>query len=570
MKRFLSIFLFLCFFCCQYSIVFAKDSSMSASYTSAYLMAEKDNIPHNIKIKKKNGLYGVINPDTGEVLIPFNYYSIKPLGVDTVKAKKSWQWEILTNNNIPVMPSQKFYRVTIEAIDKNKPKDIANSIYIGIYEQNELKVRMFIPSNPAKDFFKKIYEKNNQLSWLKFNNYPNNGTLIFKLKDKYGYMTTDGEDYIVIFPYYDKVYIADSNSAMYRLFHISYLPLNQIFLYEKNNGWMNPKNDPFWFYTEDTFLFDVNVNEKLEIKNGEVHLTYVSESPFNKKFITSPFSGRYSLQSTDMISYTYGDGLSQDALMTFFQPDKNLKQIYDEVNAKSFIKIQNFPQNGLHLTKDNSNNYGLIIYDEKRGNKVIPNEYSQFYFQDSDNFMYKFLNMSFSNTDRIIAKKNNKWGIINSDNKVVADFKYDFITGMSAKNEYEINYDTAGIYINNKKITFPENNLFLVYKDNLCGVINENGETVIPLKELYSKENITKVLTAEEKTTLQNAMNNAQKIKNTKEKDFSAGGIAHGTLVFIHTSCILIPAWTVGAIFWPFILAYGDNPVVRFFFDEMQ
>ena len=77
-------------------------------------------------------------------------------------------------------------------------------------------------------------------------------------------------------------------------------------------------------------------------------------------------------------------------------------------------------------------------------------------------------------------------------------------------------------------------------------------------------------MTEKELDTMNKAINIAKKTKNSNEKNYSASSIIHGTLKFIHTFGVLIPAWTIGGVLWPIIIVNSGNPIIDFLFNEMQ
>jgi len=250
-------------------------------------MKEKDNIPLNIKIVKKDGKRGVINKDTKEIIVPYgNYQTLEKLGKDTLKVcERRESCKVITNNNLPVLRDYHHIDTLIAKIDPSRPDDVSNSIYIGLKENNTAHIT--IPSMSAGGIVKKIIEQHNKLSFVKFNNYPENGFFVLNSTDKkgnkkYGFLVPDGDDWEITVPQFDTVNVSDEQSYLYKILKISnssyndiivssahsdggnymkYNPLNHSYIDGSWNGYIKPASLPF-------------NKENIEIKNGYLYVTY--------------------------------------------------------------------------------------------------------------------------------------------------------------------------------------------------------------------------------------------------------------------------------------------------------
>ena len=78
-------------------------------------------------------------------------------------------------------------------------------------------------------------------------------------------------------------------------------------------------------------------------------------------------------------------------------------------------------------------------------------------------------------------------GIIDKNNNVIKDFLYDKMIVLAAKPKVNVSFNSNGVNIKYENIEFPQSNLILVKKDNKYGVISRNGEIIIPLKNEFDR-----------------------------------------------------------------------------------
>lgn len=183
--------------------VYAIDSTS----TFEEIVKQKSEIPTDILIKKKNGKYGILDKKTKEILIPYEYKSISKLGIDTVLACSDY-CSILTNNNISLFSNvfSKQKKVKTIKIDKNKPKDITNTIFYEHSKKNRgLLYHVIIPSYPSSKFFKDYIDTNNKFSNFKFKDYPinDNIALLFKKNDNIDFVLQRAGEGFKIYNYFN-------------------------------------------------------------------------------------------------------------------------------------------------------------------------------------------------------------------------------------------------------------------------------------------------------------------------------------------------------------------------------
>ncbi len=473
-----------------FAINVSKDKNSAASLLeikdkekNTYII--KDSIPENIKIQKIHGKYGVINKDNGNVLIPYKYEKIKKLGVDTVKVKENGKWGILTLNNKLVMKSN-FEKIYIWGVNKDKPKDIVHSIYFGKKGKN---LYAATPGRTSKDLFEKTFIQNNKISWIKFYDYPQEGIIVLTNGKKYGFLMTKGVESWIIRPQYDDFYIQDRGTTIFQQFNVSYTNPDNIIV-KKGDKWGILNIDgsiSVDFQYDNVIMLDSTIEEDVIVGKDEIALFYKSITfPMQDKLIAKRDGYTYIIDKKGNI-YAKVPTVPNQITFNNYSSNNFLEEIYKENNSKAFVKFENFPKTGMYVTKSKQGKLGIVIC-KNNGNKIIPQEYQEFKFQDSNTGIYKQLGISFDNPNRILAKKNDKWGIIDEDNNVVTDFIYDSFVVLAARPFSVTNFDKSGVNIKYKKIEFPYSNILLAKKEKLYGVINRDGDVLIPFKYKFVKK----------------------------------------------------------------------------------
>ncbi len=494
MKKILSLFLsFLILFISGLPIMavpVSEDENLAASLLQ-YKDVEKgtytfrSKIPDNIKIKKQNGKFGVINSENNSVLIPFEYEKIKKLGKDTVKVKKDGKWGVLTNNNKLVMKND-FEKIYIMRINNKAPKDIIHSIYFG---KKNGSLYAATPGRTSKDIFEKAFNKNNELSWIKFYNYPKEGIIVVQKSDKYGFLMTKGSESWLIMPEYEDFYIQDKGTTVFQQFQISYSNPDYIIV-KKDGKWGILNTDgtiSVDFQYEQIVMLEATIDEDIDKIGDNLVLTYKSITFPQENYLIAKKDGMtyiidkkgkiYAQKKTVKNEITFNDTSSKDFL----------NEIYKENNAKAFVKFKNYPKYGIYVTKNKYGKQGLVISEPEK-NYIIPQEYDEFKFQDSNTGIYKQLGISFSDGNSILAKKRGKWGLIDKNNNIIQDFKYNKAIILAARPKSKASFDKNGVTIEYESIDFPKSNLILVKENKKYGVIDRNGEVIIPLRHEFVKK----------------------------------------------------------------------------------
>lgn len=440
-------------------------------------------IPKNIKIFKEDDKYGVLNRDNNEVLIPASYDKIKKLGSDTVKVEKDKKWGVLTNNNKLVMAPD-YKKVDFIDISEKKYADIIHSIYLG---DNGNSWYATTPGRQPEDFFRKTFKFNNNVTWLKFYNYPTHGILPYKLGTKYGLIICNGDYAGIIKPVFDEFYFQDSASAIYQQFNISYSNPDAIVAKKAGKWGIIDKygNSVVDFKYDNIVMADAVVKEKLKTVGDTIELTFKDMIfPQDDKLLVQEKGVEKVIDKKGNEILSSGKKAEAISIPSF--DDTNfLKNIYEDNNKKSFIKFINYSPNGIYKYKKGGK-FGLVV-SENGKNYIIPSEYDDFYFQDANLAIYKRLGISYSNPDLIIAKQNGKWGVINKQNKKVVDFVYDWVIMQNALVDEKISVNKNDVTFDYKSISFPQSDLIIVGKNDKYGVINRTGHILIPLKYSFIK-----------------------------------------------------------------------------------
>lgn len=517
------------------------------------------------KVMKKNGKYGLIN-DEGRVFLPYEYDSITKITPNAYRIKEDKSYGVALNTGEIILPV-KYSAVKVLKIKKDNfagYNDAKHSIFFAKEQDSWL---AFTPTRQADEFFRRTYNYNNKVSWVKFYNYPTKGILQYKALGKYGLVIVTDNEIRILEPKFDEFYFQDKNSAIFKQFNISFTNPDAI-LAKKHGKWgvINRFGEEKVAFDYDSVLMtDAIVHEDVEFNNNEIAFTfkdielpmedmvlakkkdvygqYVSSEVINK------YTGKVVMSHFDKKSTIVYD---HSSLHNFFQ------NTYEKNNRTDFIKFIDYPQEGIKKFKEN-NKYGLLI--KKNGlNYQIPAEYQDFYFQDSHSAMYQKLGISYSNPDLIIAKKDGKWGIIDKNNKIVDDFKYKQVITLNAITREKIDITKNAIFIKYQNSEFPSPEIVLVNQNDKFGVIKRDGSVLIPLRYQFIRpqsapktaENATdsKILygSANEVCTFNDMVND--RMKKTA-KDFSE------TMKIAATGVLMFPLYVAGAaIFAPFIILF--------------
>ena len=404
-----------------------------------------------LQITKKQGLYGVEDKAINETVIPFEYKKIKKLSDNIFKVKnQNNKWEVLNSDNEAFLEGE-FDRVTTKIIKEDENPD--NIIVSGIHRKPHKLVHIKSPSYSSGDFIEKVFEKNNELSWIKFYDYPKDATIIIKKKDKYGYISSKDGKFIYLAPKYHNIYVPDNNTSVFRALGISYSDIKNIRFYD---GY-------YWFNT------DENGKEltKFSYLMRQAHSPYLEE---DIKIEDDELIFNYKIKDTTL-----------DNVVLTGHPNKN-----DEYFGIG--QIISYPNDYIEKTKDSIN-----IFEKKKTYSIPLSNYEDVYFQDSNTIIYNIKNISLSNPNRIFVKKQGLWGIIDKSENIIADFQYEDITSLPVKENVELIENDKKYDLKYKNPIFPKESYFLVKKDNKFSVIDINGTPLIPYKETINEKNILEI-----------------------------------------------------------------------------
>lgn len=515
---------------------------------------------------KQNGKYGIVNND-GNVILPYKYDSIKKITPNSYRIQNANNYGVALNTGEVILPV-KYSAVKVFKIKNDNFAEYNDSKHSIFFAKEKNSWLAFTPTRQADEFFRRTYNYNNKVSWVKFYNYPTKGILQYKVLGKYGLVISTDDEVRIIEPKFDEFYFQDKNSAIFKQFNISFTNPDAI-LAKKNGKWgvINRFGAEKVAFTYDSVLMaDAIVHEDVEFNNKEIAFTFKDiELPIedtvlakrnNRSLVFNKITGKTIMTPPYIKSTVVADSYSSD----YF-----LQNTYAKNNKTEFIKFSDYPQEGIRKFKEGKE-YGLLIRNNGENFK-IPAVYQDFYFQDSHSAIYQKLGISYSNPDLIIAKKDGKWGIIDKNNKIIDDFKYQSVLTLNAITREDIYVDRNSISIRYQGSEFPSQELVLVSQNDKFGVIKRDGSVIIPLQYQFvrpqsapkSAENATdsKILygSANEVYNLNDMVNDRMK-KSAKDFSETMKNAVGGALMF--------PLYAAaGVIFAPFLilafLAFGGG-----------
>lgn len=502
---------------------------------------------------KQNGKYGLINKD-GNALLPCEYDSIKKMTPNAYRIQNANTYGVALNTGEIILPV-KYSAVKVFKIKNDNFAEYNDSKHSIFFAKEKNSWLAFTPTRQADEFFRRTYNYNNKVSWVKFYNYPTKGILQYKVLGKYGLVISTGDEVRIIEPKFDEFYFQDKNSAIFKQFNISFTNPDAI-LAKKNGKWgvINRfGTEKVAFAYDSVLMADAIVHEDVEFNNDNIAFTFKDiELPMedtvlakrnNRSLVFNRVTGKIIMTPPYRKSTIIADNYSSG----YF-----LQNTYAKNNKTEFIKFSDYPLEGIRKFKEGKK-YGLLI--RKNGeNFIIPAEYQDFNFQDSHSAIYQKLGISYSNPDLIIAKKDGKWGIIDKNNKIVDDFKYQSVLTLNAITKEDICVDRNAISIRYQGSEFPSQELVLVSQNDKFGVIKIDGSVIIPLRYQFVRpqsapktaENATdsKILygSANEVYNLNDMVNDRMK-KSAKDFSETMKKAVVGVLLFpLGAACIAMAA----------------------------
>ncbi len=384
--------------------------------------------------------------------------------------------------------------------------------------ENTAFISLYSPDGLYDNFMRTYYSQNNKLQNMKFENYPDNGVIRYKQGDKYGIIYVNGNIIHIAKPVFKKVEFPDENSLVSKILNVSFAPLDKIILYveyplNKTKGEYIYKSaqalfneNPFAFKKGYVYMPSAFIDENIEVKNNNLYVTY--------KNIT-----------VDCNDYTFSPRKNTPSMM----PDiSNIGELYNFINNNTGFELKGYPLKGILKTGQK-----LYFFDEDKMQR-IKGLYDDYQLNGTNIFINKLtgLNLSFQSPDKIIAKKTEKWGMIDQEGNVKIPFIYDeiFTQNINVNEKISENEKLVMKYISQS----AENNIFIARKGKKYGVINENNEILVPFEYIKYSEN--------------NELDNMKtQVGITMKKDISRENRRETmhALPWILTSYLLFPLWLI-------------------------
>ena len=367
----------------------------------------------------------------------YSYKSFKGIDAVLIKDKTTKRYGLSKNNKIIVFPDAYVDNYTDWKIlnYKGQKMIMLKGYYYLIYS----------PDNIFADIFPAFYSANNENNNIIFQNFPNSGANRYTPKK----MITIRDniftsDYIIIDD--DKLDFYDFNSVLGSLYRIA--------LFKDVN---NPKtNVPSY------------IEEDVKIENGKMIVTF--------KDIIVPYHSVTYLPKN--IHYSSTSGVSTNEFL-----NQNLSKSYSDMCSKKHYCFKNYPLNAMIVKYGKNRTKNLYIFENGIKTKSIEDTYSNFYFSDKNSVINKKakINIFFNSQNYIIAQKDDKWGVIDKNNKQKIPFIYDKILPVGGYIIESIGDKSDEFYyIGHTKLY----NLFIVTKGNETGVIDDKNNIVVPFYKI--------------------------------------------------------------------------------------
>ena len=438
----------------------------------------------------ENGKYGVLNKD-GEVLIEANY---KKVVIPNPEKDLFICYD--ENDNTKVLNSQG--NILLTEFDKVEPIKLKNIASVLCYEKSVLIYKkdglLGLIDFDGKEITKNIYNSIENLQLTE-------GKLIVSKNNKYGIININGKtlvkteyDSIKTDGYYDEntryVYagfiVSNTTNDGYRYGYIDYKGKKILDVKYNELSRIEDLKDIYLIVAENG-KYGLYKESKQRLKLEYQLVEYDNDSKLvllqkNKKYGISDLNGKIKIELmyTDIDLrgiYIYASNENENTVYDFNGIKQNIsfnKSIYETENEKYMIST---------ITNNNITYYGI---ENKQGNKLVNENYSYIEYAYKDYF--------------IARDQNGQMGIINSNGKVLVDFKYSFIQKLKGKNiiqvlddknkkTYLFSPDLEKIYEikdasidNQDKFIRIYNSKKEVYFDNLGNEISKDSELIKNIK----------------------------------------------------------------------------------------
>lgn len=395
----------------------------------------------------------------------------------------------------------------IEYSSKNNKKKVINKNYKIKKKKKDNKL-LYIAENEDTIIFYSdnslfsniLPEYYNQYNNIKFLNYPNAGTIKYKIpvtdkKDSFYYT------FISIKDNYINMIKPDKNNSFFWKYQNNYSDISSI-MYKLLN--ISYENLPNCGNFEQRYNIPALINEDVKVEDGKIYITYKNitfqKYPNLKKYINLNMQTAQVKQKKEKLFFMSSD------LSEYLKKLENIQDLYNKIEEETPFKFIDYPQNFMLLIYGHPT-YTLIFFENGQKTKEIAGTYDNFYFQDRNmliNYTSHFYHLnsasciSYQNQDRIIAhKKGMKWGIIDNKNNEKVPFIYDKILPIGGNVEEEIinidNRNTNQLIVKYMGKT-KEYNLFFAIKDNQIGVIDDKNEIIVNFEPIKLQADLEKSL----------------------------------------------------------------------------
>lgn len=286
-------------------------------------------------------------------------------GFYKVQDAESKKWKIIDSENKVILDGE-FDKVFVLKIDDTKGDEIDNLIFIGLFDTRYPLAHIYIPKYPADNFFENFYKRHNEISNVKFYDYPKHATLIIKRKNKYGYLNTRDGKYVFALPRYTRIRTpygstdyyknqdTDTSSNIFKVLGITfgggtYMDLKTSFL--DDNFHINDETGYVFGYSNYADNDARKLYEDCKVEGKTIIFTY-SKNPTNNSCKIYKNNDKFTLKDkTGKVLISEIEILNEEIL------DK----ISDKINEKNLQDIMKLSNDEKYSTQDTLFNISLPV-----------------------------------------------------------------------------------------------------------------------------------------------------------------------------------------------------------------